>query len=365
MYTHDEERRILYYPSIKIYNREWISNAILYWDKVSSIVPSSNYNETNTRLVEELQQAELYEAIYPFELGDNQELCTQFCKEVKKNLEYYKKKEAKYKRKMEYLNQNQMSRIHVEKLSMLHIDKTPTSILDFLFEEELIEKNCDGPWMYMGTLEADIYMATLAKYLARTHGNTEIGTDKRREFWYPYEKKTLKKGVERQVYLDVVLQDILPIPREKEIEDIIEFKRKYKRELQAFRRRIDGFKLDLQYSNTIEEMQERASLFQKEIDYDLNEVEEVLHQEKKEFVKGAVRTLIPIGVMSAIEIAELFGGLSPMEAIGVEAGASIIMPILCSSKIFERQTTDVNAYLLSASKKGIIHTSRNYHVNNI
>lgn len=33
--------RALYYPTIDITNEQWLKTAILYWDEISTIVPSS------------------------------------------------------------------------------------------------------------------------------------------------------------------------------------------------------------------------------------------------------------------------------------------------------------------------------------
>ena len=38
LYEYDAEKTILYYPTIKIRDCYWLRNAILYWDRVASIV---------------------------------------------------------------------------------------------------------------------------------------------------------------------------------------------------------------------------------------------------------------------------------------------------------------------------------------
>ena len=61
----------------------------------------------------------------------------------------------------------------------VHIDKTPSIILDYLLDEGIAKRNCDGPWIDMNEYDSNVYMATLARYLAKAHGNAEIGTDNR------------------------------------------------------------------------------------------------------------------------------------------------------------------------------------------
>ena len=42
---------ILYYPYINIKNEQWIRNALLYWDNISSIVPYTHYDELSPELL--------------------------------------------------------------------------------------------------------------------------------------------------------------------------------------------------------------------------------------------------------------------------------------------------------------------------
>lgn len=185
-----EENTILYYPTIKIEDGPWLRNALLYWDKVSSIVPGVNYNEANSIEVEYLWNTGLYEPMYPIYMQNDKELCEEFCEQVKKSLKRHRK----------VLADRRYSKIHIDKMgipneNMIHIEKTPGRILDYLLEEGIAKRNCDGPWINMSEDVAHIYMATLARYLAKIHGNIEIGTDKSGEFLYPYVSQSSKKKI--------------------------------------------------------------------------------------------------------------------------------------------------------------------------
>ena len=99
------------------------------------------------------------------------------------------------------------SKIHIDKMKMsntdmIHIEKTPSSILDYLLDEGIAKRNCDGPWINMNERDANIYMATLARYLAKIHGNVEIGTDNCRKFLYPYIPEKSKKKVGNNSFIE-------------------------------------------------------------------------------------------------------------------------------------------------------------------
>ena len=53
---------ILYYPTINIPNENWLKNALLYWDNISSIVPYEDYYNLSPHLLY-LQSCEIYKPI--------------------------------------------------------------------------------------------------------------------------------------------------------------------------------------------------------------------------------------------------------------------------------------------------------------
>ena len=113
----NDKKTILYYPTIKIKDGYWLRNAILYWDKVASIVPGMNYSEFNSIEVEFLRRVGIYEPVYPIMLQDNEEICRKFCQEVKENIKY--RKEIKQKRGSRYAeNKERYFKVHIEKMSM-------------------------------------------------------------------------------------------------------------------------------------------------------------------------------------------------------------------------------------------------------
>lgn len=358
--TNDSEKTILYYPSIKIKDGTWLRNAILYWDNVASIVPNSDYDESNSIEVEYLRSIGIYTPIYPMEMTNNQELCDLFVGEVKEKLRNCRKQPHK-----ENDCEKGIVRIHNDKMAikerkMLHMDKTPLSILDFLREEGLVHNNGDGSWLNMEARDADIYMALLAKYLAKTHGNTEIGTDCAGKFYYPYTNVRAKQNMESQLYLDVFLQDILPVPSmDVAIQDIVEFRMQHPYELRCFRRRIERFRHEIKWcASDVNEMQYRAECFQREIDEDLQEIEKLLKSENIRFSFRSLRSLIPLVTEAGIDWATLKGELSTYQAYAVKSLVNV------SSKIFSckapqiSKITESNAYLFYARKNEMIRKSR-------
>ena len=356
-----EEKTILYYPTIKIQDGYWLRNAILYWDKVASIVPGTNYDEVNSVEVEYLRRNGLYEPIYPTEMYAKQEFCNQFCQEIKEKMYQF---HAERVRRERYLD-NRKSTVHVHsekktvnEVRMIHIDKMPPSILDYLLDAGIAQKNCDGSWVDMNSYEAEVYMSMLAKYLAKIHRNTEIGTDIVEKFFLPYVKTKREEYVERQIYADVSMQRILPVPNmDVPLQDIIDFRLEHQEQLHNFRRRIEEFQWDLRHYESIEDIQQRARMFSNEIEDDLREIESLMDWKSYVYSKISWRTLMPVGLSAGLEIGTIYKGMSSIEEGVARLGINFISLLLGKKQYEDEHIRESNAYLFHARKNGFISSS--------
>lgn len=348
--TNNQERTMLYYPTIKIKDGAWLRNAILYWDKVASIVPGIDYNESNSIEVNYLMDAGIYEPVYPVDLQCNEKLCKKFCKEAKNNINSHRN----------FINGGKETRVHVDKINMIdkvHIQKTPDSILDYLLDAGIAKRDYDGPWINMSERDSDIYMATLAKYLAQIHGNIEIGTDKYNEFYYPYAKNKGKRTIEKQMYIDVALHNILPVPTEDiPIEELIDFRMKYHRELKCFRRRLDEFKWCLNQCADVNAIQECTLMFKNQINENMIEIDELMEERGIQKRKNAMRTIIPIFLNLGVDMFAATGNILPPSA-AILSGAICVSATLFQTKNVP-EISENSAYLFYAKENGYIQDVR-------
>ena len=233
-------------------------------------------------------------------MENDEELCLQFCDEVREKL---KRKTIRTFSCVEgvratYQNDN-LYQIHGDKLDrsnadVIHINKMPFRIWDYLLEEGLAQEDGNGPWINMKAYDAEIYMAILAKYLAKVHKNTEIGTDIIQKFRYPYIRAKKEDSI-RQSYLDIAMHEILPIPsKDVSIQDILDFKIKYEKELCHFRRRIDKMQWELRKCPDVETVREGIVLLQREIEDELREIENLMKNRWKNILLQTIQNLIPL-----------------------------------------------------------------------
>lgn len=144
------KRTILYYPTINIPSNEWLRNAVLYWDEVSSIVPYDWRQDPTIAVSQDIDLLEgegLFRPIHPGQLMDSrqawqavQDMTDEFIATV--DSEHFKN--ILQRRKFN------LSRIHHEKITKatltnkgarLHLDKTNDRIINFLEQKKLVMRN--------------------------------------------------------------------------------------------------------------------------------------------------------------------------------------------------------------------------------
>lgn len=346
--TYGEKDTILYYPSIKIEDGPWLRNAVLYWDKIASIVPGIDYQEENSMEIEYLLREGFYEPIYPIELESDRELLVEFCNQVKEQLTLQKTKRR----------QGRMVEVHVNKTmyieSQINTLKTPESILDFLLEEG-IAKRKNQEWIHMTNGDSFVYMSLLAKFLAKMHNRMQIGTDVKSSFMSPFIMNGARRNsAEKQIYLNVAINNILPCPQMDgvTIEDLLDFKKDHKRELDYFRRRINEYQHHIDLCCDRNAMMEMTYDFRKSIEDDMNEIEEYMRSRWKSVVRGSVTALLPLG----ISYFEMKGYLPQNTGLVASAVAGINTSFRYVKKDFT--VNNNNAFLFSAMKEGVIVPNR-------
>jgi len=353
------EKTILYYPSIKLEDGPWLRNAILYWDKVATIVPGQNYALNGNVEMEYLQENEVYQPIYPIELEENRELCDNLCLEVREKLSGRREYLSRRGKKQEKRNLIHEEKLAIEEGSMLHLAKTPNTILDYLMDEGIVKRNGDGPWLNIRNADAHIYMSILAKYLARLHDNMEIGTDRTNKFYNPYIIPKRNEDVERQFFLNVALQEILPTPNIQAVplQDILEFKNEHKKELYQFRKKLEKFQRELKKCNDVQALREEIEIFRDEINKEMYEFDKILYGDIKGKVMSSVKMLLPIGAGLCYELWAISRNI-PQEQMACGGAIVSTLATMMTSRMPDtgvgNEINETNAYLFGAYSNDII-----------
>lgn len=287
------ERKILYYPTILVPLR-WLKWAILYWDKVSSIVPHDWKNELllkYSRNKESYKVMKFLEGEGEFEFTRPDSLFHQtrdwgtvkaFKTELKEivNSPQFQSKINKNWRK------NPIWRIHWDKIS--------NRIYEFLREKELAEEDKqNNNWILVEENASLIYMALLAKYLADVNLDYTIpGTDWQEYETMIYESSDINNGFPS---LNAKFLDVLPVPRDDaSINDILKFKKKRKDELLHFREVMDELQREISHAESEKEIKQLVVQYKERIKREVSKLKEAMKDSNIRITLATFKSLIDI-----------------------------------------------------------------------
>lgn len=295
-------RSILYYPKINIEDNIWLRNAILYWDEVCSIVPSTDYLFHPSPEIAYLTDQDFYRPVDPLRLFQSPE-AANFEREMLARLKHLKGK-------LRYVDTpEEPTPRHGEKISWprlyesIHYNKISALLYRYMQTHGLLHWNDDHIWLEMDKQAATLYMSVLAKYLARIDEQAMvIGTDQKAYMNHSYAPAWPNYGT---WCFDLKIQECLPTPcLDVPLEDVIAFRNQRHDELLRFRGVIDEFESKLKFCADATEIKMEAVRFQERLELATHDIERLLkesHQNNrrtslKTFVEGAAVT----GLLTAL-----------------------------------------------------------------
>lgn len=341
---------ILYYPSINIWDSAWLRNAILYWDEVCSIVPGDNGIDFSPE-IKYLKENNLYRSVPASDLFLSTEY-EKFCNEIVNRLKGGQNKNLS----------GNYNRYSVNVPNLIHCKKIPSKLFGFMEKEGYLKMNQSEDWIEMDVQISDIYMATLAKYLAKIDDqNMVIGTDKNKhlDMTYPY-----SRSVGDNLCFTAIFEKAMPMPNlDVPYEEIVNFKDRRSQELLQFRQEIRNFEEKLSKCTTIVEIKRIILEFQTQWEISLSEMEKLLKEHNIGFHLGSMKALIDSGSALAIMqfIKQEYGSV-PTWLIGVCCGMAGVVGVgtnFIKNRNTLREDMKHNgfAYLYQAYKDGIIRRS--------
>ena len=367
------ERKILYYPTILVPSR-WMKWALLYWDKVCSIVPEDwedNFVHVHQAILPDiadfqffgdyarqkktyldmkyLKETGEFEPIIPFDYG--WEYWSYVLDDFKKIINT-----EEFQSLRNYLKNSGRTTFDWR----LDIDRFPTKIYIFLQENNLIEKvDSENNWFYLEHETFLIYKALLAKYSAlKSSGYLIPSTDST-----GYEKMLFKlidiKG--KSPSLSAKYINFLPIPNDDvSFEQIIKFKKKRRDELLHFREEIiDNFEHEMSKAESQSDVKSIILKNKEKIEVNVSDLRKMMKDSKIDTINASFKSLINIKSPALLEAVASLLTKQPSE---------ISIPLISStaaiqlgytwldSKIKERELLRKSSfsYLYYATKKSLI-----------
>lgn len=250
--------KALYFPYINLPENDWLYLMLLYWDQLSSIVPSEYVYDRSQLLphMSTLMKEGLVDFIEPQKFIENKDdFGEPFLAFVKRRV----------KTSRMQVGENVLERfpVHIEKLGPL--------------ADELVRMNlatsADYPWYEMDRWVADAFMAYLASFIGSLPEiNSAPITNNEICFRLlgGYPRKTVR---ERTIQRYEILRSIMPFPKNGlSLGKVIKFKEKYHSELSRFRDHIEGLSIDLSNLTDPEDRDQRGEITLRELKQEIDEI---------------------------------------------------------------------------------------------
>lgn len=226
----------LYFPYISVPNESWTIKTLLYWDKLSSIVPMDYVHapEELTPFMQQLVQEKLVEQVFPahhlYKIKDFEQ---NFIRLIERRMT----RTRRFSNKRPPTHEGERSprlRIHAEKMR---------EIPDFLIRKGIASRASPG-WYDVDTQVAKVFMTYLATCLGALDEvnaaavTNEIGFSRIFGDLKPLYHHS--SSIHHYKARNVILDSILPVPNEAvTFDELLRFKSDYGHLLPALRRRVE------------------------------------------------------------------------------------------------------------------------------
>lgn len=349
------ERILLYYPAISIPNKQWLRQAILYTDKVSSMVPFESVNDGGiSDELKMLYDEGQYQPIYVF---NEIAALMPVLKEFEQNFREAIEGEAFQNMQKSVVGYNRNNILGVGDLIQCIQTLTPETAR-FLKERQLMGVVTSIGGIEVEKTTAAIYASMLAETLASINKDLVIPSTDQQVF----ETLSFQMGKTGYQTHRLAFQNCLPSPGDDvDLVKIVKFKQKRYAELLAFRKEIDGLENDLKTAESDEDRKLSMVKFSEGIQTHLIDIQRLLGESRMDWVlksfsslldfkkKEIVGTIGTLGIAGAGVVAHL-----PLAALG--AGAAVLTGTIISSFRNINRTVQGNSfgYVYYAEKEGLV-----------
>jgi len=331
--------KALFYPTIDIKNENWLKSAVLFWDKIYTIVPSSIDYPYKKNTTQYLAGEGIIE---PMRVNPSDDLIEELTIDVQN-----------------YLNTNEGLLLLTQRRgrnSLIHRDKLPRDVsnlfeihpdkLPYEIQHQLRMMTTEEGWFRVDSTFAVFYMTLLANKICEQN-HVALLTDnsltsnfsdlvrldsqnriKRREHWYHCLMNNEKHiHLAQGILTNLIIQGV-NVTEDSSLKDIINFKNRHRDELGNFRNNISRLTKDIKKGKSFEAIkQEIEDIYKDEFLPAFNDLKKSLNSAG---IKWTADNLMKVSFFStsATAIPMVLLGLSLPQALLAGAGVSIISSLV-------------------------------------
>jgi hypothetical protein len=355
--------KALFYPTIDIKNEDWLKNAVLFWDEINTIVPSSvihPYREQTTQFLAD-------EGILaPISVDSDQQLIEDLTSDT-----------------LNYLNTNEGFQLLTQgasRNSLIHKDKLPRGIRNFFdihpeklpyeIQNQLRRSITEDGYFRVDSSFAIFYMTLLANKICERKSialladnaltanfsdlvrlDNQIAIKAEGRDFYRFERNEKYIHLAQGLLTNLVIKGI-SISKTSTLEDVVKFKRRHQDELGLFRTNLTKLTKDIPTDLSFEALQQQIN------DIYIDDFLPAYNNFKKSLDGGGIKwtadNFLKIAFFSAptTSIPLALSGLSTPQALIAGAGVSVIASLV-SYNIDKREKLRNNpySYLLAVNNR--------------
>ncbi len=344
-------RIALYYPFINFPNQEWLKNAILYNDKVGTIVPFSNLE--TIKISDDIRELDSYGLYQPYYTND---LPGRTFEGVEKFHQIFN--DAITSERFRQLRNQNLNFITFD----VYSNKLIEGIEDTLERENLIIER-HGNQVKMFPLAAELYMSMLSELLANNDDVNIVTptTDQRRIEILTYEC-TNNPSPTYQLELQKCLPVVSP---DATLSQVIEFRRTRHTELFRFRSVLKEMQDDISDSVNQKEMNDKVKYWADQITQAIKDLQNLYGRSEMAFSLKSMKALLtfkkPEGFLFGAAATEAANYLAKSEVsiAGYVSGAIGLAMVGISGyrRNAKQLSKEAFSYLYYADQQGLLAQS--------
>ncbi|MCK9377556.1 MAG: DUF6236 family protein [Syntrophobacterales bacterium] len=368
--------KALYYPWIEIQDESWLKNAMLYWDKIQTIVPRSIKQPYKNRIAEELFNEGL---LIPFYVHPDLEEIEELTEDV---LQYINSPEGTQvifsgdTLDYQIIHPDKFSERIFDVISM-HPEKLPYEI------QHMLERSLDNEsqWFSVNKRFANFYMTLLATHLSERHGialltdsasNSRLANVARLDgnlslhsmgYGIDYRERPRRRrgpsardlrgnrSLAQAMLADLILEGI-QIDPETPVNKIIIFRERFQSELGRFRTKISELANEISIDQPLEAI--RQNINDKYINDVKPAIESMKTGLKENMIRFATDTFLKVFVVSTTATSVLPALIGLSIPCALLAGASVSFTantVLYNIDKAQKLRENPFTYLLKAQKE--------------
>ena len=254
---------LLYYPYINLPHSDWTIRTLLYYEKLSTIVPQEYFYAPERNYEPHMLELVRNELVIPIDpmrtISNPWEITRPF-------IEYTQEPEFNIESKRESFGLGKFGKIHVDKFkpqgARIHTDKFDGEIF-YQLENMGLAKRMDHSWYIVEYQTASFLMTFLATIISSKLSLQPI-TDKIVVSSNKNGPKTEPRKNTRK--REIILRELIPFPSELDLNKFHRFKNKYNELLVTFKNKVEQIVLDETieegtelFNNKLEELKLRKS----------------------------------------------------------------------------------------------------------